>query len=172
MKIALKWTSLAFILPLLVYLFLSYWPIIRSYQTAPPDRYYWGSVDYAIDTVGNMTTVREGYLGHWQRFSKITSTIEGKPSLLKFEYILVGQIARMTGVDPLVMFYVTRAIISLVLIGVIYFLITRMFAAAVDRWMAFMFVLFATGVTEVWKVWPTRVIQKAKIISLDTNDYV
>jgi len=158
MKIASSWKLLAFVLPLLLYLFLSYWPIIRSYQTAPPDRYYWGSVDYAIDTVGNMTTVREGYLGHWQRFSKHTTTIEGKASFLKFEYVAIGQLARLFRIDPLVLFHTSKFIVSLSLLAVLWIMVKMIFSGWIERMIAWVLVLFSTGVTEPWKEWLSRMM--------------
>ncbi len=131
----------------IVYNVLSYAPVVRNFRVAPPDRYYWGADDFPFDTTGNLTNVREGYNGHWLRFSKFTSTIEGPPTLLKFEYILVGQFARLFRSDPLVMYYITRTILSLVYFGSIFIVVRKFFRGFVEQGTAYILLFFATSIT-------------------------
>ncbi|MBI3559591.1 hypothetical protein HY087_00490, partial [Candidatus Gottesmanbacteria bacterium] len=136
----------------------SYIPLWKNFQRVPKDRYYFGSVDYAIDVLGNLTTVRQGFLGHWQRRSPVTTTIEGKPTYLKFEYIAIGQLARMGRVDPTVMYYLARSVISLVVVVMIVWLVYQMIQKPLARIAAIAMILFATGITEPWKSYPYRIM--------------
>ncbi len=132
--------------------------IWKNFQQVPKDRYYFGSVDYAIDVLGNLTTVRQGFLGNWQRHSSVTSTIVGKPTFLKFEYILIGQIARISGVDPIYMYYVARTVLSLATIATIVWLVYQIFSKSYQQVTAMVIILFGTGITEPWKSYPYRIM--------------
>lgn len=128
------------------YYFLSYFPITQNIKNTPPDRVYMGSTDYPLDMMGNLASVQEGYLGHWKRFSQSTTTIEAPGSFIKFEYIFIGQIARVFHLDPFIVFHFVRGIISLLFVGFIYKLIRSFFATPQERIAAFAFSLFATGI--------------------------
>lgn len=129
---------------ILLYLF-SYAPIAINYRNAPKGLYYWGTTNYPLDTLGNLDTVREGYLGHLFRSSKVTTTIETKPMFVKSEYIFIGHLARITGSDPLFMFYLTRIFLSLALLIFIYFLTRKIFSSSAERIAAYFLTLFGTS---------------------------
>lgn len=135
--------------------YVSLW---KNFRMVPSGRYYFGSVDYAIDVLGNFDTIRQGFLGHWQRTPNKTVLLEGKPTYLKFEYILIGQTARATHTDPIVLYYVTRAVISLLTVGMIIWLVYHVFSRPVDRIVSVVIIFFGTGITEFWKNYPMRVM--------------
>jgi hypothetical protein len=133
---------------------LSYTPFVRNYVTSPKDLYYIGSIDYPLDLVGNLTYVMEGYRGHWQKFQKYTTTQPDNPTWLKFEYMLVGQSARLVHADPLLWFYVTRFLLSVGLLTTVYFVLQSVFSDKNKRVLAFALSLFATGISLPWLDWP------------------
>lgn len=133
--------------------YFSYAPIIANFKAVPNDLYYYGSTDYPIDMLGNMTTMREGELGHWQRTPKVTSTIEGKPTYVKLEYILIGQLARITGIDALAMFYIVRTVISFAFLIFLYILVVHIFTTSYSRIIAYALVIFGTGIHFPWQNW-------------------
>lgn len=136
---------------------LSYLPIARNYLVAPPDRYYFGQGDYPIDMLGNLTIIRDGFLGHWGRINKITSWYQKIPWNFKFEYVLIGQTARLLKIDPLVMYRLAVLIISSTTMVLYYFLLTKIFSKKSDRIIAFLLTLFACGIYfpgNDWKAFP------------------
>lgn len=136
-----------------ILLFFSYKPIYDNFQKAPPSLYYYGSIDYPLDLTGNLAVVQEGYLGHWMRIPKATSTIEGRATFLKIEYILIGQAARLFHTDPIFMYFLTRFVISFVFLIVLYLVIRNVFQKRIERFVAFIFCLFATGIINPYEVW-------------------
>lgn len=129
-----------------LFLFFSYFPLYQNYKHAPLDRFYAGSTDYPLDMMGNLASVQEGYNGHFLRFSKSTSTIESPGTFMKFEYILIGHIARIFRGDTLVVFHLTRVIISILFIFFIYKLVRFAFKEKVERIVAFTLSLFGGGI--------------------------
>lgn len=126
---------------------LTYAPILQNFLHAPPDRFYWGgSTEYPIDSLGNLYLVQQGYNGHWLRYPSETSTIEGKPTILKFEYLALGHMARVFGVSPLAMYYAGRFIFSTLTIFFLYFFIQHIFASKRERFVALLFSAFATSI--------------------------
>lgn len=132
---------------LLIYLGFSFAPVVYNYRRVPENRYYLGSDDFPLDMIGNLANVREGYLGHWQRFSKFTSTVDSPPALLKFEYILIGQFARLAGSNPFVMFVFTRQLMSVILIVTIVWLVRSGYKSKLTRVLAYLLIFFGTSVT-------------------------
>lgn len=132
-------------------------PTTENFRKKPADRFYFGSVDYAIDVVGNLVTVREGFLGHWQRESKGTTVIAGKNSFLKMEYLLIGHFSRIVHIDPLIGFYLVRTLLSLAYFIVVYIVIALIFPVSSARILAFAYVLFSTGIIPPWQTYPFRI---------------
>ena len=145
----LRFGSQYFVIVLLIVILygLSYSRIVSNFRVAPPDRYYWGAVNYPIDTVGNLSIIREGYNGHWMRYSHYTSVIPSKPVALKMEYILIGQIARVTRLNPLVAFYLATFLLSLTLISLTVFLTRQLFTDTRLGLVALILTFFATGIS-------------------------
>jgi len=141
-----KYLALIFVL-----FFIPYYGLFQNFKNTPPDRYYFGSVDNAIDVLGNFDTVRQGFAGRWTRSPNKTTAVSGKSTFLKFEYILIGHIARVIHTDPIVTYYVIRAILSIAAIGII----LRM---ANFSLLPLLFIFFATGITEPWNTWPMRIM--------------
>jgi hypothetical protein len=134
-------------LGILILNLFSYVPTLQNYVHAPPDRYYWGgSVEEPIDAVGNLDTIREGYLGDWYRTPPDTSTISTVPTVLKIEYILIGQTGRFLHIDPLLMYYISKILLSAATMLVIYTVIRSVFATPAERVVSFLLTLFATSV--------------------------
>ncbi|MCX6791668.1 MAG: hypothetical protein NT149_01360 [Candidatus Gottesmanbacteria bacterium] len=143
MKKEYLWVALG----ILILNLFSYVPILQNYLRAPADRYYWGgSGEEPIDAVGNLDTIREGYLGDWYRTPPDTSTITTIPTALKFEYIAIGQIGRLLKIDPLIMYYLSRLLLSTATMLVIYGIIRSVFTTPLQRVVSLLFALFATSI--------------------------
>lgn len=140
--------SIFYILLSLILLFFSYFPVYSNYRQAPAGSFYYGATgNYPLDMIGNLASVYEGYLGHLRRFSKTTTTIYSQPTFIKFEYLLIGHLARIFNSDPLIMFYLTRFIITILfLIFIGFVLIPGLFNNFLSRIIAAVLVLFSTGI--------------------------
>lgn len=138
--------------------FIPYWGLYQNFQHVPADRYYFGSVDNAIDVVGNLDTVRQGYLGKWMRTPNKTTALQGKATYVKIEYILIGQAARLLHIDPVLAYFIFRAIISVSGVVAILLIVAQVVPTWWGRAIALLFVFFGTGITESWHTWPTRIM--------------
>lgn len=136
---------------------LSSLPIAINFLTAPSDSYYLGEADLPIDLLGNLAIIREGFLGHWGRINKITSWHQQIPWNFKFEYLLIGQTARLLKIDPLVMYRLALLILSTTTMTLFYLLISKIFSKKTDRIIAFLLTLFASGIyfrMDDWNAFP------------------
>ncbi len=137
---------LVVLLSILVLLIFSYKPIYDNFKNKTADRYYYGASEYPLDLMGSLSTVQEGYLGHWMRMPKATTTIEAKATFLKMEYILIGQAARLFHIDPLFMYFLSRFVISIIFLFSLYFIVRNVFKTPGQRIVSFILCLFATGI--------------------------
>jgi len=131
----------ALIIVILILFEFSYGPIIQNFRDAPKDRYYWGGIEYPIDNIGSMSIVREGMLGHWQMQYKFSSTLESKPGIVKFEYLVVGQIAKLLHLEIIPAYFLTRFIISIANILLISFIVVSVFKSTITRISGFLFAI-------------------------------
>ena len=138
--------------------FIPYYGLYQNFKNVPSDRYYFGSVDNAIDVVGNLDTVRQGYLGQWKRSPNKSTAVRGYASFLKIEYILIGQAARLFRIDPVLAYFIFRTILSLASVVAIFVIVTRVIPTWWGRVIALLFIFFGTGITESWHTWPTRIM--------------
>jgi hypothetical protein len=128
-------------------LFFSYWPVVQNFRGAPTDRYYYGQSEYPIDMLSNLSLIQQGYQGHLLAWFNLSTMIVGHPSILKIEYTIVGLLGRLLNLSPIVMFMVSRFVISLFVLGVIYVIIRRVFSEPWQRFISYVFVIFGTGMT-------------------------
>lgn len=124
----------------------AYFPIYRNYQRTPTDRYYFGAEEFPIDQLGNLAYVRQGYLG--EGFAKFNYSIflGEHPSIVKFEYIAIGQLARLLRTDPTVMFRISQFVLSLGYMAMVYVLIRSVIPPMAGRVAAYILVLFGSGI--------------------------
>lgn len=132
---------------------LSYIPVFVNYRTVPADRYYFGGNSFPLDMLGNLTTVREGYLGYWRKPSKVVAWTQHFPQEYKFEYILMGQAARLIHLDPIVMYKVFQLTASISFFCLSYWFLARIFANTFWRVLAYTMVLFSGGIFIPIKNW-------------------
>lgn len=134
-----------------VYFALTLVPILQNFAAAPADRFYYGAEEYPLDMTGNLANIREGFNGHWLRTSKFTSTITGPPTLMKFEYILIGQVGRLLRIDPLFMYYITKVLLSFAYLFLIFRIVRSVFSSTLERVTAYILIFFATGIRLPWQ---------------------
>lgn len=149
----LKYELLVVSFLILILYAASFAPIIHNYKITPPNRYYYGSVEYAIDTDGILAIIQEGYHGHWQRFSNISTQLPFHYDFTKFEYILVGQITRILQADPLQMYHLSRYLISFIYIWSIYLVVRKIFPQKKVRLVSILLIFFSTSITIPWLPW-------------------
>lgn len=128
-----------------ILIFLAYIPIIRNYQRVPTDRLYYGGEEYPLDMTGNLSYVQQGYNGHVLSFFNYSTRLPNQASLLKFEYLAIGHLARIFRLDPILMFQITRFILGILFLLTIAVIIRSIFASSFERTIAYLLVLFATG---------------------------
>ncbi len=126
---------------------LVYLPLVDNVRAVPRDRYYYGAEEYPLDMLGNLATVQLGYHGHILRIPKITTVFQGSGYLLKSEYILMGWIARVLGMDPLASYYLVRGAVSVLYLITIVFIIRKIFLRPHERVAATILVLFGAAIT-------------------------
>ena len=135
------------ILATAVLLVLSYGPIIQNYRAAPSDRFYFGQLEYPIDMLGDLAYIQQGYHGNLLPSVNYSTTLGGHPSIVKMEYTLIGILGRAFNIFPLPMFIISRFIISLCVLAVIYLVIRSVFRERWQRIISFIFVIFGAGMT-------------------------
>lgn len=128
----------------LILLACSYGPLAWQYLNPPPGKIFLGSFGFPHDFFGNLISFQEGRLGHWRHFPKLTSTVTGEPTLIKFDYIFLGQLSRLFPINPVVFFHLSRLIFSISLIIVSYWLISQIFKKKHLRLTAFLLAFFST----------------------------
>jgi len=153
MKRVIFWQKeLVWIIFLSVILLLcTYIPIYRNFQRAPSERFYFGAEEFPIDQIGNLAYVRQGYLGDMFATFNYSIFLGNHPSLVKFEYILIGHAARIFHMDPIIMFRTVQFVLSIIFMLVVYILIRACFSRSSIRILAYVFVLFGTSIS-----WPLQ----------------
>jgi hypothetical protein len=125
---------------------LAYSPIINRYENPLPDRTYLGFNAFAIDWLGQLATAQQGYAGEIFRTPIMTSTMEGRPFLIKAEYLIIGRIARIFNISVLNALKTAIAVISIFYLICIWIVIKNIFPGRMDRYLAYFLTLFATGI--------------------------
>ncbi|MBI5613631.1 hypothetical protein HY947_01795 [Candidatus Gottesmanbacteria bacterium] len=146
-----RWTNSIFLFLAGLLLLFSYGPMFWGYVHAPQNRFYVGVDDFGLDTMGNLSTMMQGYEGKWLGYFNYTTAIEERPSILKFEYIFLGHVARLFHLEPLLVFHLSRIILALVYLFVIKKIIDFFLVSTSGRIAAYVFVLFGTGITLPWE---------------------
>lgn len=124
----------------------AYFPIYRNYQRTPTDRYYLGAEEFPIDQLGNLAYVRQGYLGETYARFNYSIFLGEHPSIVKFEYITIGHIARLFRIDPTLMFRIVQFVLSLGYMAMAYILIRGLVPSLAGRIATYILVLFGSGV--------------------------
>lgn len=138
---------LLFYLGLVLILYVgTYGQLMRNYRVAPQDRYYYGGEEYPLDETQNIAHIREGYEGENRAFFNITTDYPQKPSILKFEYILIGKLARVFSIDPVDAFNNTRFVLSVGWFILLYVMVMTLFHKKWQQLTAFAFILFGTSI--------------------------
>lgn len=150
----------------LILLICSYGQLIYSFLFPPPGKIYLGTYGFPPDFMGNLISFTEGQNGQWFHLSKMTSTLQGPPTLIRFEYILLGQAARFLPFAPVYSFHLARFFLSLTLIFVSYWLITLTIKEKPLRLVAFLLAFFSTfvglGYNRLIDLWsPLGIFQRA-----------
>lgn len=136
-----------------------------QYLNPPPGKVFLGSFGFPEDFFGNLNTVKIGQLDHWQHYPKITSVLEGQKSLMKIDYIILGQLNRLIPLETTVFFNLVRFLLSIFFLLLCYRLINLIFKEKVSRLTALVLAFFSTAFSgqklllDLWT--PLGVFQRA-----------
>jgi hypothetical protein len=151
MKKFLLWIAnqeIFWVIMLSVFLYgLAYGPVAYWYQNSPSGRTYLGFNAFAIDWLGQLATAQEGFNGHIFRTPIMSSTMEGKPFLLKTEYLLIGHLARITHISVINALKIAIFLISIFYLICIWIIIRNIFSNRTCRVLAYFLTLYATGIS-------------------------
>lgn len=125
---------------------LAYIPVINRTIFPPLGRTYLGFNAYAIDQLGDLSLIQEGYSGRILREPNMSSSLVGKSFFVKTEYLVIGNIARILNIHPLYMFRIMIAVNSFLYILVLIKIIRQIFHTSSERVLAYGLSLFGTGI--------------------------
>jgi hypothetical protein len=94
----------------------AYTPIAWNYYHGEPGRTYLGFTAFPIDYLGNLAIVQRGVSGFWTRTAFVTSAIPSQGFYIKTIYLLIGNIARVVSIPPVLMFKIASGILSVIFI--------------------------------------------------------
>lgn len=142
------WFYLASIV-LVIFLYVgSYGQLLHNFLKTPDYFYYFGGDYYALDATGNIAHIRQGYEGEPLVFFNLSTSLENKPTLLKFEYILIGKIARIFSIPPDVAFTLAKVVISLWWMIFLFYIISYLWHETSLRIFAMVAILLGTAFLE------------------------
>ena len=124
----------------------SYYGVIYRMRNGIEGRMYLGFIASPFDTIGNLTSVQRGYAGNWTKYSYITSVIPSERLYWRLEYMSIGHIARILGINPVSMFKIATLVLSGIYLVLIYRFISALFPSPLIRMIGFFLCLFSTGV--------------------------
>lgn len=129
----------------------TYISMAQNARIAPPDRVYLGFEEYPIDYTWALDIMRQGYNGHANMFLQFSTTLPENRGYIKLEYLFIGRIAGIFGLDLIDAFHFSRFLISITYIFFLYGIIRSLFSDSSTRITAFLLVLFGTGISLVPK---------------------
>jgi len=119
-------------------------PYVIAYLTTPPDLYYTGFLSNPEDGNTYLAKMRQGLHGLWR--SRLSYTAEPHNAELIFTYyILLGHLARWTGLPLILAFHLARILNGFLLLMVLYYAVSCFFSDRVQRRFAFTIAAVGSG---------------------------
>ncbi len=135
-----RWVSIVSILALLV----SSLPMLAGYAAQTPDQRFVGTVYDVQDYFSNLAKAQLGLRGEYRYRSLFTSEPHASEPIIYF-YILLGAVARLSGLSPQLIYELSRWSGGLVLLALIYKFIAYYIEAVAIRRLSFILALTASG---------------------------
>ena len=119
-------------------------PYIWGVSLAPEGQIYAGLIHTYSDVLTYLAKMRQGYEGHWLYAGRYT-TEPHKPALLFFFYILLGHLARWSGLSLILVYHLVRVGCGLMLMFAFDGLVKLLGFKGITRILAFTFAFTAGG---------------------------
>lgn len=129
---------------LMLFLLLQVMPLVAAYASVGSDHVFGGFLLNPYDSNSYLAKMRQGFDGAWQ--FRLPYTAEpGEPTAINLFYLLLGHLARWTGLSLIVMFHIARLGGALLLGMALYRFLGAFFSDTTQRLLAFGLALFGSG---------------------------
>lgn len=119
-------------------------PYVIAYLTTPPDLYYTGFLSNPEDGNTYLAKMQQGLRGQWR--SDLPYTAEPHDAEFIFTYyVLLGHLARWTGLPLILVFHLARILNGFLLLMVLYYAVSCFFNDQLQRRFAFMITAVGSG---------------------------
>jgi hypothetical protein len=119
-------------------------PYLIAYLTTPPDLYYTGFLSNPEDGNSYLAKMQQGLRGQW-RFRLPYTAEPHKTEFIFTYYILLGHLARWTGLPLILVFHLARIVNGFVLLLVLYYAVSCFFSDRLQRHFAFTITAIGSG---------------------------
>ncbi|MGB8646407.1 MAG: hypothetical protein WCF84_14305 [Anaerolineae bacterium] len=119
-------------------------PYILGYALSGTDKEFSGVIMNPEDSNSYLAKMQEGYAGEWLYTIPYTSEAQ-RPEFLGGFYMLLGHLARLSGLSVLAMWHLSRLVTGVLLCLVVFSFISRFIRDPVARWFAFLLALTGSG---------------------------
>jgi hypothetical protein len=119
-------------------------PYLVGYLATPRDLFYTGFLTNPLDGHSYLSKVRQGFDGAWLWHLAFTPERHEGGFLLTY-YLLLGHVARWTGIAPILILHLARVLNGYGLLLVLYYAISWLFDDIVQRRFAFLLSAIGSG---------------------------
>ncbi len=119
-------------------------PYLIAFLTTPPDLFYTGFLSNPEDGNAYLAKMQQGLRGEWRYHLPYTAEPHRGEWLFTY-YILLGHVARWTGLSPILIFHLARAINGFVLLLVLYYFVATYLPDRSQRRFAFTLIAIGSG---------------------------
>jgi len=130
-----------FLLFSLIALSLAYTPSIYHFLITPSNRVYTGTVFFSDDYAVYTSVIQQGIDGRLTVVNKYTSEPH-EPSLLRFNYLLLGKIGGTLGLSSIMTYHFSRLALGVIFLLLCLYLILNFVPKNLQR-LSFLFILFS-----------------------------
>jgi hypothetical protein len=165
------WDKYIAILLTIMLLGFSYAQVWASYTKVPQGRYYYGQVVYPLDFLETLAVVENGRLGRWSGYltfkenpNYISTLGFHYPDLIKYEYLIIGHVARIVGISSLLALYISKFLLTIGVFYTVWWFAGQILIGKFQRFFAYIVSLYYVPITipsEPWNLWPTEVLGDA-----------
>jgi hypothetical protein len=119
-------------------------PYVIAYLTTPPDLFYTGFLSNPEDGNTYLAKMQQGLRGQWRTHLSYTAEPHNAEFIFTY-YVLLGHLARWTGLSPIVVFHLTRILNGFLLLMVLYYAVSCFFGDQQQRRFAFTITAVGSG---------------------------
>ncbi len=129
-------------------------PYVYQKQNSTPDKIYTGSFPIILDKPTYLAEMVQGKENNWKIIDKYTSEPQ-KPVLIYTLYVLMGHVARISGLSLESVFFIGRFFFGLILLYTVIYFIRCFIYSENQRKLAYLFALFSSGfgwLTQIYSI--------------------